>query len=65
MVIVVNVKSLHMSSTPLVYIVFATAVIFAVDLVGVVFFPANFAVLSPFFVALVVEFVIVSSLCRR
>ena len=38
MVIVVNVKSLHMSSTPLVYVVFATVVIIAVVLVGVVVF---------------------------
>ena len=60
MVIVVNVKSLQMSSIPLVYVVFVTVVIIVVVLVGVVvFFPANFAVLSPFFVALVVECVIV------
>ena len=38
MVIVVNIKSLHMSSTPIVYIVFATVVIIAVVLVGVVVF---------------------------
>ena len=57
MVVVVNVKSLQTSSTPLVYDVFATVVIIAVVLVGVV--TGNFAVLSSFFVALVVEFVIV------
>ena len=60
MVIVVNVKSLHMSSTPIVYVVFATVVIIAVDLVSVVVFVlGNFAVLSSFFVVLVVELVIV------
>ena len=58
MVVVANVKSLQMSPTPLVYVVFATVVIIAVVLVSVVIFvPDNFAVLSSFFVVLVVEFV--------
>ena len=63
MLVVVNVKSLQMSSIPLVYVVFATVVVIAVVLVGVVVFvPDNFAVLSSFFVPLWSN---LSSLCRR
>ena len=63
MVVVVNVKSLQMSSTPLVYVVFVTVVIIAVFLVGVVVFVlGNIAVCRRSFLP---SWSNLSSLCRR